>query len=80
MTNYYMSDYSSHNRNAYVGGDGYNYIINGNYATGFFVLSMGFLLTGTVFVTSGVFINKTMEITANSVNYQPISSEELPDL
>ena len=35
--------------NAYVGGDAYNYIINGNYATGFFVLSGSFLITGTLF-------------------------------
>lgn len=30
--------------NAYVGGDSYNYIINANYATGFFVLAIGFLI------------------------------------
>lgn len=31
--------------NAYVGSDAYNYIINANYTTGFFVLSMFFGLT-----------------------------------
>lgn len=31
--------------NAYVGGDAYNYIINGNYATAFFVLTAMFVLT-----------------------------------
>ena len=46
MTNYYSSEYSSLNVNAYVGGDAYNYIINGTYATAFFVLSMGFLISG----------------------------------
>lgn len=30
--------------NAYVGGDAYNYIINGNYATAFFVLTAMFVL------------------------------------
>ncbi len=30
--------------NAYVGGDAYNYIINGTYATAFFVLAGTFLL------------------------------------
>lgn len=30
--------------NAYVGGDAYNYIINGNYATAYFVLTMMFVL------------------------------------
>ena len=42
MTNYRNSEYNtSKNVNAYVGGDAYNYIINGNYATGYFVLAMG---------------------------------------
>ncbi len=44
MTNYYNSDYSVLNKNAYVGGDAYNYIINGNYATAFFVLTTMFVL------------------------------------
>ena len=57
MTNYYNSEYStSNNVNAYVGGDAYNYIINGNYATGFFVLSMGFMATGTIFLTSSLIV------------------------
>ena len=46
MTNYNSSSY--HSENAYVGGDAYNFIINGTYATSFFVLSMGFLMTGTI--------------------------------
>ena len=37
---YYPFEY----HNAYVGGDAYNYIINGNYATGFFVLATMFAL------------------------------------
>lgn len=50
MTNYSNSEYSfMTTHNAYVGGDAYNYIINGNYATGFFVLSGSFLITGTLF-------------------------------
>lgn len=45
MTNYYNSEsYSWRNKNAYVGGDAYNYIINGNYATAFFVLTSMFVL------------------------------------
>lgn len=32
--------------NAYVGGDAYNYIINGNYATAYFVLATLFVLLG----------------------------------
>lgn len=46
MTNYYNSEnYPSLNVNAYVGGDAYNYIINGTYATAFFVLTAMFLLS-----------------------------------
>lgn len=45
MTNYYNSEnYPDLNQNAYVGGDAYNYIINGNYATAFFVLTAMFVL------------------------------------
>lgn len=47
--NYYQSsslEYSSLNKNVYVGGDAYNYIINGNYFTGFSVLGIGGLLLG----------------------------------
>ena len=50
MTNYYNSDYSSWSKNAYVGGDAYNYIINGTYSTSFFVLSVGFMLAGLLLI------------------------------
>ena len=51
MTNYYSSDsYSILNKNAYVGGDAYNYIINAGYATAFFVLAVGFALVGVGFL------------------------------
>ena len=43
---YYPFEY----HNAYVGGDAYNYIINGNYATGFFVLATMFALMGIGFI------------------------------
>ena len=36
--------------NMYVGGDAYNYIINGNYATGFFVLTAMLALMGVGFI------------------------------
>ena len=45
MVRYYNSEsVPSLNKNAYVGGDAYNYIINGNYATAFFVLTTMFVL------------------------------------
>ena len=37
--------------NAYVGGDAYNYIINGTYATAFFVLTAMFVLAAIGLVT-----------------------------
>ena len=43
LTNYKNTDYSS--INAYVGGDAYNYIINGTHATAYFVLTAMFVLT-----------------------------------
>ena len=46
MTNYYNSEnFPSLNVNAYVGGDAYNYIINGTYATAFFVLTAMFVMS-----------------------------------
>ena len=42
---YKNGDYGDY-LNAYVGGDAYNYIINANYATGFFVLAGVFALMG----------------------------------
>lgn len=51
MTNYYSSEtYTSLNKNAYVGGDAYNYIINAGYATAFFVLAVGAALLGVGFL------------------------------
>ena len=41
--NYYLSD-SGFSVNAYVGGDAYNYIINGTYFIGYLVISVGSFL------------------------------------
>ena len=84
MTNYYSSEtYYSLNKNAYVGGDAYNYIINGNYATGFFVLSVGFLLTGTICVGTGLIvkcISDNANLGGNKDNTVIVKDEELPEL
>jgi len=54
MTRYYNSDnYYGLKENAYVGGDAYNYIINGTYSTSFFVLAAGCMITGTLFLGMG---------------------------
>ncbi|MCD7819685.1 MAG: zinc ribbon domain-containing protein [Lachnospiraceae bacterium] len=45
MTRYNSGDYYPYETiNAYVGGDAYNYIINGTYSTAFFVLTTMFWL------------------------------------
>lgn len=50
MFSYDNGEYYPHTyHNAYVGGDAYNYIINGNYATAFFVLTSIFVLLGIGF-------------------------------
>ncbi len=52
------------NINAYVGGDAYNYIINSNYATGFFVLALLFTVLGsTVLILDRINENKEINNT-----------------
>lgn len=59
MTNYHNSEtYYSLNKNAYVGGDAYNYIINGTHATAFFTLSAGLMTSGAVFTLGGIYFRK----------------------
>lgn len=41
--------------NAYVGGDAYNYIINGNYATAYFTLAILCSMIGSTFIISFYF-------------------------
>ena len=55
MENYRNSTY--HSENAYVGGDAYNYIINGTYATAFFVLAVGFLISGILCIIGSFIVN-----------------------
>ena len=56
----YESDYlSDENVNAYVGGDAYNYIINGTYATSYFVLALMFMVFAcTMLILNKMDINK----------------------
>lgn len=88
MTNYHNSEiHSSFDVNAYVGGDAYNYIINGNYATGFFVLGEGFFLSGTVLVCTGLVLSQMAArpggvtvITQRPEERQGAPREDLPEL
>ena len=87
MTHYHNSEsYPSFNVNAYVGGDAYNYIINGNYATGFFVLGSGFFLSGSVLLCTGLVLNQLaaqpqgVTVVARPPERPEPISEELPEL
>ncbi|WP_353892462.1 hypothetical protein PRVXH_001808 [Proteinivorax hydrogeniformans] len=46
----YVYDSGYNAVNAYVGGDAYNYIINSNYATGYFTLAILCAVIGATFV------------------------------
>lgn len=57
MTNYYNPDsYLLDSVNVYVGGDAYNYIINGTYSTSFFTLASGFMISGFLCIIGGMLI------------------------
>lgn len=49
--------------NAYVGGDAYNYIINANYATAFFILAIFCAIIGMTFVISAILYKGNVEET-----------------
>lgn len=53
--NYYNSEnYYSLNKNAYVGGDAYNYIINAGYFTAFVTLGGCMLITSAICATTAI--------------------------
>ena len=61
--NYYSSEYySSLNTNAYVGGDAYNYIINGNYFTGYMVIGGICILIGFISMAAASVIDRLEKI------------------
>jgi len=53
-TNYHNSEWKT--ENAYVGGDAYNYIINGTYFTGFMVLSASCGLGAIILLSTGLIL------------------------
>lgn len=53
IANYYSNDVSSLSKNSYVGGDAYNYIINGTRSISFFVLATMFAILGVSFIMIG---------------------------
>lgn len=84
MVNYSNPDEDSYSHtytNAYVGGDAYNYIINGTHAAAFFVLSVGFLLTGAVCGCTGFVLDKMNENTPKEEATEiPTEPNDLPEL
>lgn len=72
--NYMMSDYSfQKDVNAYVGGDAYNYIINGTYFSGYMAAAAGSLVAAAILVSSGTII-ATIENIARKI-YVPDEQE-----
>ncbi len=69
--------------NAYVGGDAYNFIINGNYATGFFVLTAISTLMGVGFIAiyylSKIANGHVQLLAANQSTINNISQNTPPD-
>jgi len=66
IINYYNSEnYPILNENVYVGGDAYNFIINSNYATGYYVLALIEVVSGFGFLILG-YLSKINEIHKNS--------------
>lgn len=65
VSNYNGSEYSWERENAYVGGDAFNYIINGTYFTGCMALGSGLLIVSSILGSAGVFLlmkEKQLEI------------------
>lgn len=56
ITNY-ANEYPNY-VNSYVGGDAYNYIINGTYSTSFFVIASALAIMATMFLCIFILIEK----------------------
>ena len=71
--NYYNDEnYTLLNRNAYVGGDAYNFIINGTYFTGYLVIGSAMMISGMIsllisegFQAQSVVVNETSAKVSN---------------
>lgn len=66
--NYFNSD--TYGENAYVGGDAYNFIINGTYFTAYSVMGMGSYIIAAIFFTGAIL----------AINDDKEGDEELPRL
>lgn len=64
--------------NVYVGGDAYNYIINGTHATAYYVQGVGFFISGTI-ILGTKFIISYMDAN-NTKRTNKDEGDELPDI
>lgn len=58
---YYNSNYSSLNKNVYVGGDAYNYIINGTYFAGYSSIAGASMVCAAIFISGSVLVTVKMK-------------------
>ena len=68
LKNTRMSEYSR--KNVYVGGDAYNYIINGTYFTGYMVLSVGMWTIASILTCGTLLLGKGDEDEDQRKGYQ----------
>lgn len=54
--NYYNSEYSSSLTNAYVGGDAYNYIINGTYFNGYSTIASSNMVCAVILLCGSILL------------------------
>lgn len=66
--NYYNSEYSTLNENAYVGGDAYNYIINGTYFMGYSIIASACMLSGILLCCTTVIIFIKIKLEEENLN------------
>ena len=74
---YENGEYSwSQQKNAYVGGDAYNYIINANYFTGYIDLGGFLFVTSSILMATGCIIEKLEPISSITNVEKKESTEE----
>lgn len=77
ITAYRSPDYGA-GINAYVGGDAYNYIINGTYFTGYAVIGMGcFIISAITLLGAFIFLTRRND---NAQSMLPQKRNDLPPI
>ena len=66
----YLYDDEEENVNAYVGGDAYNYIINGTYFTAYSILGVGSFIIATIAGVGAVFLSVDEKTSVNTEKKQ----------